>query len=409
MSATAFDAIDRNHDGVITREEFAAVGNFIQQPPVTATLPTATLAPTVTYAAAPTMTYTAAAPVTYVTSPGVQYTTAPAMEPAQPVTYAAPAAEPMVQGAVTYAAPPEQPGTVTYVTAEQPAYTIAPPVYVASTGAPGVSYQAAPQVTYQAAAPVTYQTAPLTYEAAPQVTYVQAESAPPATYAAPAAPKMETHWYTAPPVYVQGGASITEPALAGGQQLVYLQEPAPGQQVVYLQQPAQEPAGQQVYYVQQPAQEPAGQPVYYLQQPAQPAVTYAAPPAAAAPTTQYVQYVDETGQPIQYLEAPQATQVVYADPGLVPQYAQAPQLLTAPSMLAPSMPMPYAQSMVAMPPAAAIEPASNNIAPETAPATLGTAPADTKPASSKLGKAGKASTKKGEKSKVTKKKKGACC
>ncbi|CAK0853595.1 unnamed protein product, partial [Prorocentrum cordatum] len=103
-AAAAFDAIDRNHDGVITREEFAAVGNFIQQQPVTASLPTATLAPTVTYAAAPTMTYTAAAPVTYVTSPGVQYATAPAMEPAQPVTYAGPS-EPMV----TYAAP-EQPG-----------------------------------------------------------------------------------------------------------------------------------------------------------------------------------------------------------------------------------------------------------------------------------------------------------
>jgi len=201
-----------------------------------------------------------------------------------------------------------------------------------------------------------------------------------------------------PPVtYVQGGASITEPA--GGQQLVYVQDAAGGQQLVYLQQPAAQPPvtyaaaptvqyvderGQPVQYVdergqpvqlQQPAQQFAGQQVYYVQQPAQQPVTY-----AAAPT---VQYVDERGQPIQYLEAPQ-----------VPQYALAPQMLTAPSMLAPSMvtPMPYAESMVAMMPAAAQGPADNNIVPGTALATAGA----------------KKTTKKVEKSKVTKKKR-ACC
>ncbi|CAK0794353.1 unnamed protein product [Prorocentrum cordatum] len=139
---------------------------------------------------------------------------------------------------------------------------------------------------------------------APAPTYVTAEPQPVT--------------YTAPPVYVTGGASITEPA--GGQQLVY------------LQQPAQEPAGQQVYYVQQPAQQqtvtyaapPAvqyvderGNPVQFLEAPQQQTVTYAAPPT--------VQYVDERGQPVQFLEAPQPAVQYVDERGQPIQYMEALQ------------------------------------------------------------------------------------
>jgi len=73
---SAFDALDRNHDGVITRAEFnAAQGS--------ASIPATTYA-------APAMTYAAPAMQTYA-APVTTYA-APAMAMIEPVAYAAPAA-----------------------------------------------------------------------------------------------------------------------------------------------------------------------------------------------------------------------------------------------------------------------------------------------------------------------------
>merc|ERR1711957_546063 len=73
---SAFDALDRNHDGVITRAEFNAAQGSAS-------------IPAITYAA-PSMTYAAPAMQTYA-APVITYA-APAMMMTEPMAYAAPAA-----------------------------------------------------------------------------------------------------------------------------------------------------------------------------------------------------------------------------------------------------------------------------------------------------------------------------
>jgi len=168
QASATFDMIDRNHDGVITRDEFGQ----------------AAMLPTMTYAGP---------------APGAVVQQAVMMQP-QPVVYSAPQ-QPIVYGQaaapVVFSGQPQ----VTY-SAAQPAatYAAAPATQVSYQQSPAVVYaapaasqvvheqQSAQAVTYAAAptSQVTYQqTSPtVTYEAAPtaQVTYEQA--APAVTYAA---------------------------------------------------------------------------------------------------------------------------------------------------------------------------------------------------------------------------------
>jgi len=191
VAQTAFNALDANHDGVITRSEFQSA---VQAEPVAyqAAQPVATK---VEYSAAP-VTYMQASSYTQAaayTAPAATYAAAPAVTYAEPTYAAAPA--------VTYV---EQPSATTYV--QGGAYT-----------APTMTYSAAPSVTYaEAPSAVTYAQAPAyaapatTYAAAPSVTYAEAPSA--TTYMQTASYTAPTTTYAAAPATYMQAASTVIPA-----------------------------------------------------------------------------------------------------------------------------------------------------------------------------------------------------
>eukprot|EP00929_Paragymnodinium_shiwhaense_P124456 TRINITY_DN9_c0_g2_i1.p1 TRINITY_DN9_c0_g2~~TRINITY_DN9_c0_g2_i1.p1 ORF type:complete len:296 (-),score=73.53 TRINITY_DN9_c0_g2_i1:279-1088(-) len=148
-AATAFEAIDVNHDGVISQAEFAgalATGSIAVTSPVIYSSPIVS-APATYVTAAPATTITRAAPV--YTSPVTTSVAAPVtMSVAAPVatSIAAPVfAEPVV----TQSAP------VTYISSPQPVTTPAPVTYISSP----TSYTTAPM-------PVTYISTPTAIPAA---------------------------------------------------------------------------------------------------------------------------------------------------------------------------------------------------------------------------------------------------
>merc|ERR1711957_151485 len=135
MSAS-FNAIDSNHDGVITRSEFnAAMQGSVNGDPVS-------------FAAAP-VTYTSA-PMTYA-APAATYATAEPTYTAAAQTYAAPAmyaAPTYTAAAQTYAAPAtySMPAVTTPV---QPTAVLPATTYTLPTATSMVAY---PQYTYQSGA-----------------------------------------------------------------------------------------------------------------------------------------------------------------------------------------------------------------------------------------------------------------
>lgn len=229
MSASAaqqgstFDMIDRNHDGVITRSEFAQA----------AMMPTMTYAGAVTQPqpmVAGTTTYAAAAPIAY-QQQAVTYAAPQAQmmyDVAQPVTFSSGAAPMLIQGQpqVTYA-----PATAQVVYEQStPAVTYAAPAPAAvayEQSAPAVTY-AAPTpgpVAYEqtAPAPVTLSAAPaqMVYESTPAAMSMPAPVPTMISYPA-AAPQAQTIYttavqpapvqitYGAPAVNASAGVSLAE-------------------------------------------------------------------------------------------------------------------------------------------------------------------------------------------------------
>lgn len=239
-----FEAIDQNHDGLITREEWNSaqaaqtVANMVQhtfptQTPIDAAAPgqvlyqsapiyytgaeTALAGPALTYAAAPVPVIYQAAPV-YITTAAAK---ASAMEAAPPTT-----AEMPQQPMVTYSAPIGQavggvamPTMYTYVAA--PIYT-APPVYVTQLVADNQEVEAHVVEPAAMERPMTT-AAEISAGSAMQVTTYASQRV--VTYAAPAAASYQT--------YVSGTPMVT----ASAPVYSVLQSP-----VVVNQQPSVTPA-----------------------------------------------------------------------------------------------------------------------------------------------------------------------
>eukprot|EP00419_Tripos_fusus_P029865 CAMPEP_0172713764 /NCGR_PEP_ID=MMETSP1074-20121228/63618_1 /TAXON_ID=2916 /ORGANISM="Ceratium fusus, Strain PA161109" /LENGTH=352 /DNA_ID=CAMNT_0013537969 /DNA_START=75 /DNA_END=1133 /DNA_ORIENTATION=+ len=214
--SSAFDAIDRNHDGVITRAEFnqaMAASNLGKPMPMACVGPTmGTYAPPAVSYTAPTMQAFGAARTYAPPVAGWTASTSTMVPPTvstAPVTYAMPATSQVTYGAppatsqVTYGAPVYnaasyvQPTEVSYAMPSSPS-TAASVSYAMPTSAPTLTYGSPAPATMQPA--VTYTAAPVTYSppigqaasviaapAVPQAASAIMAPAMPETYAMPVA------------------------------------------------------------------------------------------------------------------------------------------------------------------------------------------------------------------------------
>jgi len=281
QASATFDMIDRNHDGVITRDEFGQ----------------AAMLPTMTYAGP---------------APGAVVQQAVMMQP-QPVVYSAPQ-QPIVYGQaaapVVFSGQPQ----VTY-SAAQPAvtYAAAPATQVTYQQAPAVTYAApaASQIVYQQSAPA------LTYAAAStsQVTYEQ--TSPTLTYeAAPAA--QVTYEQTAPAVtYAAAPEAVPVPTLISYPANTEQSVPAAGSASMTVGQPYMMVQPQAAYYQMGGVQAAA----------MQPQVAY----GTTAPGMQTMTFEQQTvAQPCMAMTMPQMQQVVGSEQMTVPAGATMEQSFTVP-------------------------------------------------------------------------------